>query len=175
MGSKGDKERQVQITRFKKDKKDKLIPDYAKSLNRKNYIFGQEAEEMFEIYINKKTKNNVVKHLTKDGRDLECFDFVYKRKKIMFELKKRRIPHNRHPTAIINKCKIDNYFNVQRKLGYKCYIYYLYQDGLFQIKVDERFLDFKIDVMYGQLVHLVPNNLLILESSIEDYEALINK
>lgn len=74
--------------------------------------------------------------------DLNFFDFEVENKKILIELKTRRINHNQYRTALIGKNKI-MYANDKMKEGYELYFVYNYKDGLFYVKFNENMLNYK--------------------------------
>ena len=62
------------------------------------------------------------------------------------ELKQRNIKYKQYNTIIINRCKLDKFREGLRR-GYRCFIFYLLQDGLYQVEIDKRNVD-TYDVRY---------------------------
>lgn len=103
----------------------------------KDLTFGLNSEDTTKPMIEKWIGGSINKL-----DQLNLFDFEVENKKILIELKTRRIKHNKYNTALIGKNKII-YANQKLKEGYELYFVYNYTDGLFYVKFNENMLNYK--------------------------------
>ena len=95
-----------------------------------DYNFGVNQESMSKINIERYLNTSLI---SRGGYSIFDFDDGAD---LFVELKTRRIPHNKYPTAIIGANKIE----IAKKNPDKTYWFvYKYQDGLFGIKYSEEF------------------------------------
>jgi hypothetical protein len=97
-------------------------------------------------------EQNVLERLQKQfgttllrGGNWDTMDYSNPAKTIFIELKSRRVPHDRYPTAIIGRNKIRFCSDPTKEY----YFVYNYEDGLFYIKYDpELFATFEVVTEY---------------------------
>jgi hypothetical protein len=115
--------------------KDKNLPTYYKGMpptKTQDLSFGLESEarnkSLVEIFFGCP--------LRKTGT-FDAMDMTNEANTIYVEMKTRRVNHDRYPTALIGKNKID----FCEKSGANCYIVYVYLDGIFYIQYDKKLFD----------------------------------
>jgi hypothetical protein len=97
-------------------------------------------------------EQNVLERLQKQfgttllrGGNWDTMDYSNQAKTIFIELKSRRVPHDRYPTAIIGRNKVLWCSDPTKEY----YFVYNYEDGLFYIKYDpELFATFEVVTEY---------------------------
>jgi hypothetical protein len=97
-------------------------------------------------------EQNVLERLQKQfgttllrGGNWDTMDYSNTAKTIFIELKSRRVPHDRYPTAIIGRNKVRFCSDPTKEY----YFVYNYEDGLFYIKYDpELFATFEVVTEY---------------------------
>ena len=151
--------------------------------NLKTTIFGKANESKFYLYITHKYKDTY-KNLKENGDDFCEIDFINKKRKTSYEFKSRSINHDRWDTAILNKCKIDEYVKTFKLKGYKFHVYFLYKDGLFAVSIGEKLIkSFKPRKLYSYQearssgyawVVDIPHEKMKFIRSIESYDKIVN-
>lgn len=137
-------------------------------------IFGMKNQDYFGRYI--KTTYKDCKY---NGGVYANIDFISKTEKVVIEFKSRNITHNKYETAILNSCKIINYIEKYKKKKYKFYVYYLYSDGLFRVRLDAKTINgLKQRKLFSyqeanksgfKYVVDVPHEKMVFVSSLSDY------
>lgn len=95
-----------------------------------DYDFGTKKEVENLEKLNKFFKTKLKQNEDKFG----LFDYISEDKKILVELKSRRVKHNQYPTALIGANKIDS---IEDKEDVEAYLCFCYLDGLFYLKYDK--------------------------------------
>jgi hypothetical protein len=140
-------------------------------------IFGLNNQKQFEKYI-----NTIYKNVYYNGTIYNEVDFCSDYDKVIIEFKSRNINHNEWPTFFLNKCKIDYYLENYRNKKYKFYVYYLYKDGLFKVKINR---DIMLNSTYtkiysyqesnrnGKITALIDHDKLEFVMDLMDYKSII--
>ena len=149
-------------------------------------IFGLKNENSFFKYIKSIYPDTINNN---DKNNKSRIDFLIESITNLTEFKSRKdnIKHDRWDTAIINCCKVDYWYDNFMNRGYSFFIYYLYSDGLFRVKVDKklrkqilpskRWLKSFQEAKRGGkcLVYDIPHENMEFVLSVENYKNIINQ
>lgn len=102
-------------------------------------MFGGKSEEAVLPILQTLPHPDAI-HLRKTTGKYSILDFRDPQGRLFVELKSRRIPHDKHPTAIVGFNKVcDAEWRTQK--GAQCWFAFAYTDGVYAIKYEKEVFD----------------------------------